>query len=141
VTDRAPGDTAAAETRDVPAAPPPPPAPRPFSRPTPIDGGRAAAAERWTPFVAPGSRKREEQIAVERPTQPRPQPMTWPGAAELDAAHALDAIARRLRSGSLRLPLVVDGASQPAVVAAVLAALHMEGPGRPDPRADGRSSG
>ncbi len=52
--------------------------------------------------------------------------MSWADAAERDAAHALDAIAGRLRAGTLRLPVPVDPRHPPAILAAVLAAIHAE---------------
>lgn len=118
---------AATATRDVADPAPSPAGPRPFSRPTPANGGRSTPRDPPSPFVAPFDPERAASSPAATPTPAAaPASMRWPAAAELDGAHALEALARRLRVGSLRLPVAVDATYPPAILAAVLAALHAE---------------
>ena len=118
-------------TLDVADPVPSLPGSRPFARPTPAHGDRQTAAGRRTPFVAPTHQQPDPDIAdptggvgAERNPALRGATMLWPAAAEIDAAHALEAVASRLRAGTLRLPIAVDASSEPEVLAAALAALH-----------------
>lgn len=100
-----------------------PPAPRPG------DPARSDAAEGETTAALEADERGRRQCG--RPGDPADL------SAEASAARTLESVARRLRSGALRLPVSVDYGAAPAALAAVLAALHAEERHRPSGSAGG----